>query len=206
MITVAQETFVRSIQPGDIGLILANNMFAKLQNLYRKRFKEGPLQASHGFFVRTPPMISEANGIFVSNATFLKDIGDKTKAWFFRNSALTADRLEDMNDYVDGMLDAGGHYSVGGIMQFGLAFFGLHKKVSDEAGVFCTELTGRTILRGGLPYITDTPVFAVTPSHQLNWFVEAGRMFGWDLAAHYDGDGGYFLKEETKDGSVSRAA
>lgn len=200
MISVAQDVFVKGIRPGDIGLILGDNMFAKLQNLYRNRFKEGPLQASHGFFVRQPPAITEANGAFVSDATFLKNIGDKTKTWFFRYPGITPAQLGDMDDYVDGMVDAGGHYSVGGIMQFGLKFFGIHKKLADEGGVFCTELTGRTILKGGLPYITTMKPFEVTPSLQLNWFMTGGSLDGWQLAAFYDGKGGYFLKEESQDG------
>lgn len=196
MRAVNQSTFVDSISEGDIGLICGSNPFAWLQNLYRHRFNEGPLQASHGFFVRKPPAITEANGIFVSNATFLKDIGDKTKAWFFRFPALTTEQLDDMEDYLDGMVDAGGHYSVGGIGQFALQFFGVHKKLADEGGVFCTELTGRAILKGGLPYIPDFPPYAVTPSRQLNWFMTDGSKLGWELAAFYDGAGNYVIQEE----------
>jgi len=197
MIKVASiNEFVDGIKPGDIGLICANNFFATLQNWYRKKEKEGPLQASHGFFVPNPPAITEADGLFVSHATFLKDIGDKTKAWFFRWPMLTLDQLDDMVDYTDGMVDAGGHYSVGGICQFGLQFFGVRKKVSNEGGVFCTELTSLTILKAKLPYITDTAPYAITPSHQLNWFMTAGAALGWVLAGHYDGAGGYFLQEE----------
>lgn len=193
MITTDKDTFIKSIQAGDIGLIHGHNFFAWLQNLYRERFKEGPLEASHGFYVRNPPEITEADGLFVSDATYLKDIGDKTEAWFFRFPQLTAVQLAAMNNYADGMVDSGGHYSVGGIMQFGLQFFGIRKKVANESGMFCTELTGKTILEAGLPYITDTAPFAVTPSHQLNWFMTSGQLAGWVLAAHYDGNGNYFL-------------
>lgn len=191
-----KDTFIKSISTGDIGLIHAHNLFATMQNLYRLRFKEGPLEASHGFYVRLPPEIAEADGLFVSNATYLKDIGDKTEAWFFRYPKLTGEQWADMEDYVDGMIDAGGHYSVGGIAQFALQFCGVRKKISDEGGVFCTELTGKVILKAGLPYITDVPPYAVTPSHQLNWFSTVGTTLGWILAAYYDGKGNYFLAEK----------
>lgn len=204
MNVVTSAQFVAGIKAGDIGLICGNNLFEKLQSLYRHRFNEGPMQASHGFFVRTPPMISEANGMFISNGTFLKNIGDSTKAWFFRWPNLTAEQLDDMDDYVDGMLDAGGHYSVGGIMQFGIKFFGFHKKLADESGVFCTELTGRTIIKGHLPYITDLPPYAITPSRQLNWFLGEGKKLGWVLAGFYDGERHYFLEEDSN-GSTKAA-
>ncbi len=195
MITVAATQFALSIKAGDIGLIHSNNFFAWLQNLYRARFKEGPLEASHGFYVSNPPTITEANGIFVSEATYLKDISDKTEAWFFRYPSLTPEQLDDMNDYAAGMVDAGGHYSVGGIGQFALQFVGVRKKLADESGVFCTELTGKLILKAGLPYITTVPAFCVTPSHQLNWFMTEGALKGWQLAGRYDGNGNYFLNE-----------
>lgn len=196
MITVTKDQFLSSLKAGDVGLIHARNAFAALQNLYRKRFNEGDLQASHGFLMLAPPRIAEANGLFVdSKSTVIKNIGDKTQCWLFRYEGLLPDQLARLLMYVDGAVDAGGHYSVGGILQFAARFFGIHKKVADEGGVFCTEFTSDALSKAGIPYVQDRPAYEITPSYQLNWFLTHGPMFGWYLAAHYDGASHYFVAE-----------
>lgn len=197
MQTCTKEQFLAALAPGDIGLIRARNLFATLQNWYRKKFNEGTEQASHGFLMTVPPSIAEANGVFVSSgSTVIKNIGDSTKCWVFRSNALTLAGLEKIEGFINGAVKAGGHYSVGGIMQFAAQFFGIRKKLVDEGGVFCTEFTSDAIIEAELPYITDRPPFQITPSYQLNWLLNEGPKFGWTLVAHYDGAGNYFLADQ----------
>jgi hypothetical protein len=186
--------FIASLKNGDIGLICAKNFFAVLQNLYRKRFKEGDAQASHGFFMKQTPSISEANGIVIKEATVNKNVGDTTKCWIFRYTKLTQEQVKGMNLYVAGAEETAGHYSVGGIMQFAKSFFTGKRNEPDESGVFCTEYTSRIVRAAGLDYISDLPTWQIDPSYQLNWFLNEGPKFGWILAAHYDGQK-FFIAE-----------
>ena len=197
MRVATKEDFLASLQSGDIGIILSRNLFATLQNWYRKKFKEGELAASHGFYLRAPPRIAEANGLFVRNdATIVKDIGDSTKCWVFRYTGLTPAQLDCMNGCADVAVQAGGHYSVGGIAQFALRFFNLHKSLSDEGGVFCTEFTGDLIVAAGIPYIDRKHTWEISPSAQLNWFLGLDALAkGWVLAGKYDGAGNYLLND-----------
>ncbi len=196
---VDQKTFAVSIAAGDVGVIRAKNFFATLQNWFRQKFNEGPNQASHGFFCKTPPEISEANGMIINgSATFLKDTGDSTEAWFFRYTKLTPEQLDDMLVFCLGAEETGGHYSVGGILQFAKAFVTGSRKMSDEGGVFCTEYTSDVISAGGIvaDYITNLKSWMIDPSTQLNWFLsEEAAAKGWILAGHYDGKGGYFVAD-----------
>jgi hypothetical protein len=184
-----KEEFLASLRSGDIGIIRADNVFAKLQNWYRKKFKEGELAASHGFYVRNPPRIAEANGMFITNdSTVVKNIGDKTKCWIFRYTLLTAAQRAAMNASADVAVQVGGHYSVGGIAQFALQFFGIRKKLADEGGVFCTEFTGDLIVGAGIPYVEGKGAFEIDPSYQLNWMLSPeAQEKHWILAGLYDG-------------------
>lgn len=185
--------FMSSLKPGDIGIINSSNFFGWLQNLYRKRFREGSLRASHGFILKIPPKVSEANGITVSgSATVTKYVGDSTECWIFRYLKLTPEQLDDINAYENGAEETGGHYSIWGILQFAKSFFTGKKDEKDESGVFCTEYTSRCILAGGITdYITTVPPWQIDPSSQLNWFMTDGIKMNWILAAHYDGKGNY---------------
>lgn len=195
MIQVSQTDWLAALRPGDICLTLGSDLFAKLQNLYRKKFNEGPLQASHGFLLTNPPEIIEADGLFVSRASIIKDVGNSGKCWVFRYMALTPEQQQKMLAYADGAVDAGGHYSVLGIAQFGLHFIGLQKKIGQEGGVFCVELTGNAIIEAKMPYISDRKPYDVTPSFQLNWFMGPAIPLGYQWAAHYDGAGKFLLNE-----------
>lgn len=193
---VSHEVFVNSIKAGDVGLLRAHNPFAWFQNLYRKRMREGEQRASHGFIVKTPPKISEANGPHIKEATFLKNIGDSTAVWFWRLKGIKGTEIEEMLDYCRGAEETGGVYSVGGIIEFFKSFLFKKKELKDKKGVFCTEYTSRIIISAGLgdKYITTRDPWEISPSFQLNWFFsnEAVR-FGWYLAAYYDGQKGYFI-------------
>ena len=132
--------------------------------------------------------------MFVKKANIIKNIGDKTECWVFRNLNLDPNQLQAMLAFADGAVESGGRYSVGGIIQFGLQYLGIKKKISDEAGVFCTEFTSRIIDAGGLPYITKLKPFEIAPSYQLNWFLGAeAKSEGWYLAAHYIPNGKFFV-------------
>ena len=192
---VSGDQFQSSIKNGDFGVIQASNFFATLQKLFWKKFKEGDLFASHAFYVKTPPQISEANGMIISsNATFLKDIGSETKCWFFRNSAMTSEELDDMNHYVEGAEETGGHYSIWGILQFAKAYITAKKDMKDESGVFCSEYVARIIEAAHVPF-TAIPPWQLDPSSLLNWAMsDDAKKKGWVLVAYYDGTpGGYFL-------------
>jgi hypothetical protein len=184
--------FVANVKNGDFGLIQSTNFFGKLQKLYWKKFKEGDLFATHGFYVKTPPQISEANGIIISsNATFLKDIGDTTKCWFFRNLYLTADQLTQMNLYVEGAEETGGHYSVWGILQFAKKYLTPTYQMKDESGVFCSEYQVRIIEAAHIP-CTTIPPWQVDPSSFLNWLMsDDAKAKGWINVGYYDGNKNY---------------
>lgn len=197
MKSVTNQQFIAALRKGDIGVICAKNFFATLQNLYRKKFKEGATQASHGFIMKSPPNISEANGIVIKEATVLKDVGDSTKCWIFRYTKLTTEQLAGMMLYVEGAEETAGHYSVGGIMQFAKSFFTGNPDTKDEQGVFCTEYTSRIIRAAGLDYVVGRDAWEIDPSYQLNWFLcDEARRMSWILAGHYDGAGNYFIADE----------
>jgi hypothetical protein len=86
MIEVSKEVWLKNLKNGDIGLLHGHNLFATLQNWRRKKYKEGDLFASHGFYIYHPPSIMESNGLFVSQGKIFKNIGDKTEVWIFRYS------------------------------------------------------------------------------------------------------------------------
>jgi hypothetical protein len=193
-----KDEFIKLMRPGDIGLILADNFFATMQNWLRVKEK-CPQRASHGFLVTNPPEIFESNGLHPSQATIIKNIGDSTKCWLFRHPDMNQEKFHDMMIYKDGCQQMGGHYSVGGIVQFGLQYVGIRKKLSDADGEFCTELTGHMILEAELPYVTELKPYEVHPSYQLSWFLGDGtdpRFYGfskgWKCALSYDGQGNYF--------------
>lgn len=192
---VSKNEWIKSARSGDIGLIRAKNLFSTMQNWYRNRFKEGEHRASHGFIVMKPPEISEANGILIKRATFIKNIGDSTMCWLFRSSYLTPHKQDDIRDFIRGAEQTGGHYSVAGIWQFCLSFFAGKKIMKDKSGVFCTEYTSRLINNARLPYM-DVPEWQISPSLQLNWFIKEGAAKGWFLAAYYDGNGKYFVEDK----------
>lgn len=191
--------FITSLHPGDIGVICANNFFARLQALYAHRFSEGPVAASHAFYVRNPPFITEANGIVIKgpskNTTIFKYVGDETKCWVFRYKELTLQQLCLMNCFADAAEQTGGHYSGGGIWQFAKAWITGRQNESDEGGVFCSEFDSDIILSAGLPFISDRPSWRIDPTYLLNWMLGQDRTLGkWQLAANYDGQN-YFVKE-----------
>jgi len=192
------DSWIASLNNGDIGLLRSNNFFATLQNWRRKKYKEGELFASHGFYIYHPPSIMESNGLFVSQGKLFKNIGGKTEVWIFRYGKITKDQVEDMNIYWEAMREGGAHYSIMGIAQFATQFLGVRKKITDASGVFCTEGTGKAIVKAEIPYITlmhaNVKDYEVDPSMQLNWFMsEEARQLGWYLACYYDGKGGYFV-------------
>lgn len=191
-----KEGFLAALHAGDIGLIRGSNLFATVQKWYAKKFKEGALTASHGFYIEKPPEIVEADGLYITRSAIIKDIGDSTKCWVFRYSKLTDGQLGAMNEGADIAVDSGGHYSIWGIGQFALRFFGVTKHIKDESGVFCTKLTGDLIVKAGVPYVAGKQTFEVDPSLQLNWFMsDEAKAAGWFLAASYDGAGNYFVDD-----------
>ena len=186
---ITQETWLKKLNNGDIGLILSKNPFSSLQNLFRKKFKEGEHRASHGFYVKTPPCISEANGLFIKpNQMLIKNIGGKTKVWIFRYKYLTNTQLEKMNVYAEAAEETKGQYSLKGIMQFAKRFL-FKTKMKDTAGVFCTEYTSHIIISGGCNYIKDKWPHEIDPSTQLNWMMSSDD---WELTLYYNGEGQYY--------------
>lgn len=196
MVEVTKERWLSLLEPGDIGLTCSRNLFATLQNWYRKKFKEGPERASHGLVIAEPPEIVESNGLHPSYGKIIKNIGDTTKVWVFRHPGMTPVKWALMEAYANGFIQGGGHYSVGGIVQFGLQFFGIRKRLTDAKGQFCTEFSGNMIITAGLPYITDRKAWEITPTDQLNWFVGPAQDVGWISALSYDGNGHYWANEE----------
>jgi len=185
---VNQGMFIANLKSGDIGIIDARNPFAWLQDLYRKKFHEGEYSASHGFCVADPPAIVESNGWKPSYAKITKFIGNTTKCWVFRNTAMNSQKWNNMRSYADGAIEMGGHYGIGNIIQFGLQFLGIRKKITDASGQFCTEFTSNLIEEAGLPYNVGKPFYAVTPSWQLNYMMgEQAKKDGWFLVCEYNG-------------------
>lgn len=194
------DEFIQALKSGDIGLICADNVFAKLQALYAHRFSEGAIGASHAFYVRNPPFITEANGIVIQGpskeTTVFKFVGDKTKCWIFRNVDMTPEQLCLMNCFADASETTGGHYSVGGIWQFAKSWVTGRQNESDEGGVFCSELVSDICLEANLkPFPKDRPSWRIDPTYLLNWMLKQDATLGrWQLAANYDGQN-YFVKE-----------
>lgn len=200
MKTVDKETFIKSIRAGDIGIIDAKNVFAVLQSWYAHRFAEGPRHASHAFYVSNPPYITEANGIVIKGeaqkVTFLKNIGDATKCWFFRYRALTPFQLAVMNAYAISAVQTAGHYSLGGILQFAKSFILGKRDEHDEGGVFCSEFVSDILLSAIPPedFIADREPFQITPTYLLNWMMAPAAKKAWAMPACYDGK--YFLADD----------
>ena len=187
---VSHEVFVSSVKAGDVGLLKAENHFAWFQDLYRRRMGEGDQKASHGFIVKEPPMISEANGPHIQEATFLKNIGSSTRCWFFRLKEIKGIHVDKMMDYCRGSEETDGIYSVHGILEFIKSFLFKKRDWKDRKGVFCSEYVSRIIIAAGLGdrYITTRDPWEISPSFQLNWLCsDEARRFGWVLAAYYDG-------------------
>jgi hypothetical protein len=96
---------------------------------------------------------------------------------------------------------AGGHYDIMDIVNFGWRFVqktltGKSSKMGNGSGMFCTEFTSSLIDLAGIPYM-DAQINEITPSLQLNWFMKAiNSGIGWILAAHYDGNGSYFIGDQ----------
>jgi hypothetical protein len=194
MQTSTKDGFLGTLRSGDIALISSKNLFATIESWYAKKFNEGSVLASHGLYLREPPRIAEANGLWVSNdSSVIKYIGDTTKCWVFRYSGITPEQVAEMNAAADMAVDAGGHYSIGGILEFGLQFFGIKKHLSNENGVFCTKFTGDLITLAGLPYVPGKQTFEVDPTAQLTWFLGDGAKAGWVLVASYDGAQNYLI-------------
>ena len=200
---VDRNMFLANLNKGDIGLIHSHNFFATLQNLYRKKFNEGPDEASHGFYIIDPPKIAESNGMVMTgpghgDPTILKFIGDKTECWVFRYAKIMAEQIDDMNMAATQAVAVGGHYGVSNIFQMGWrylkkTFTGKVVKMKDGPGMFCTEFTSSLIKLAKIPYLIE-PDYEITPSAQLNWFKTFGGDFSWFLASYYDGIGGYFIR------------
>lgn len=189
------DEWINSLETGDICLNLSSNIFSSLQNWYRKKIDKSDHRASHGFIVKTTPIISEANGFYIKSATINKFIGDTTEVWAFRHPAMNTERRDDVINYCEGAEENGGTYSIKGIVEYGLRFIGIKKKISDRPGSYCTEYTGKIIKQIDLPYIKDKETYQVTPSEQLSWFLSEkdGKRLGWELAAHYSKEKGYEL-------------
>ena len=182
------DEWLANLRPGDAGIIDAKNPFAWLQDLYRKKFKEGEHSASHGFVVAEPPTIVESNGWKPSYAFITKFIGDTTKCWVFRNKDMSGVKWEKMKSYADGAIEMGGHYGIGNIIQFGLQFLGIRKKLKDASGQFCSEFSSNLIQETNLPYNVGKPFYEITPSLQLNYFYsEQAKKDGWFLVCEYNG-------------------
>jgi hypothetical protein len=197
LVSVSKEVFLANLKSGDIGLICAHNFFATLQNWFRKRFDEGPQLASHGFYVIDPPKIVESNGLFITgpghdDPTIIKNIGDSTQCWVFRYLDLTIAQLESMNDSAEMAVDVGGHYSIGGILQFAKSFFTKKRNEPDESGVFCTEFTSDLVIHAGIPFLKKVP-WQIDPTTQLTWLKTEGYNFHWQLVNYYNGQGQYFI-------------
>lgn len=203
MRSVTRDEWVGALQCGDIGLCLGRSLFARLQDWYRREMKESDEKASHGFYVKAPPHISEADGWKVNGGNDVdRYFSNHHKIWIFRCSSLTPAQLANMNLYIRASEETGGIYSWGGIGQlakrFILKLLGKTSTVTDKRGVFCTEYTSRAILAAevdgqGLPYITDKLPQEIDPAVQLDWFLDVGvACRGWVLAAYYK-RGKFFL-------------
>lgn len=204
MIDVPQDRFLAYIKAGDVGVIKADNLFAKLQALYAHRFDEGPIAASHAFYVSNPPFITEANGILIKgepqNVTFLKYVGDETKAWFFRYPNLDPIQLARMNTYAQAAVACGGHYGVGQIWQFFRSWITGKQNECDEGGVVCSEFVSDIVRAAPIAEFLDPaiPSWRIDPTRLLNWLAVQGNQNPppWRLAAYYDGGGRYQIDEE----------
>jgi hypothetical protein len=194
-----QDQFLAAIRRGDIGLNCSNNLFSTLQDWYRRKVDKVEYRASHGFIVKDSPYISEANGPIIKQATITKFIGNTTKCWVFRYKESTPSQIKTMMTYCYSAEKNGGTYSAKGIFQFATnyfaSFFGKKVNFKDQQGTFCTEYSGNAILYSGWPYIKEKESQAISPSYQLSWLMsDEAISLGWELVAHYDGEGGFFVK------------
>ena len=168
-----------ALEPGDIGLIDHRDFFGWLEGLYARKYKEGTQIATHGFIVKSPPIITEATGVFIKDADIKKY--DGVPMWIFRNRSLTVDAWRLMATYIEATENGQGHYGFGGILAFAKSYFTGVRRFQNAAGEFCTDLTGEIIKAAGLPYLTNLNPWEVDPTTQLNWFLNGGAALGWEL-------------------------
>lgn len=191
--------FMDALQEGDIGVSQGRSIFARLQNLFRKR-RSGPevdMHASHGFYFKVPPSISEADGKLITGKNIVdRYLDGRHRVWVFRHHAVQDRHLKKMRAYVRGAEETGGIYAWKSIWQFAKRFF-TGKEMKDKPGVFCTEYTSRIIETGGLlPYL-EVDAHKIDPSTQLSWLMKNSIV--WPLVAYFD-RGDYYLPEKDKDG------
>jgi len=187
--------FSANLNAGDCGLILSDNIFSTMQNWMRLKNKE-PKRASHAFMLTNPPELTEANGLRTKKGEIYKFIGNSTKCWVFRNKKITPGQIDGIQDYCNGIVEGGGTYAVGSILQFALQYIGIRKKLSDETGMFCSELAVRSYRNEKLSICGDRPSYAISPSELLSWFYsDEALKNNWILSSFYDGK--YYWIEES---------
>ena len=192
--SVTKEFWLKSLHVGDIGICLGTSIFSKFQNISRNLGREGDKPASHGFFVKISPWISEADGRRVTGHNKIsRYFSDHHKIWIFRYPNLTQEQIDDMNLVVSTAEKVNGQYSWGGIKEFWKPWFGIPMK--ERAGVFCTEFTSAIIRAANLPYM-DKKDFEISPSRQREWFQDyAVPRKIVNLALYYE-NGKFYTEEE----------
>jgi hypothetical protein len=198
---VGMGEFINGLKGGDIGIILAKNFFAVLQNWQRKKFHV-PDRASHAFVMLGPPFIAEANGLYISapdakhptKPSIIKYIDGTTQVWIYRNKKATPELFAKALAYVHGATETGGHYGIQGILQFGLQFIGIQKKLVDTKGQFCSEFAVQMLEEMSLPIPKERKAHEITPSWLKWWFRSKGPDQGYELYGHYDGKGNYYAE------------
>lgn len=187
--------FLENLNTGDLGIILADNFFSTVQNWLRLKLGN-PKRASHAFILTDPPILTEANGARASEAKIGKYVGDKTKCWIFRFKPITVDQQKGIQDFAKGIVEGGSPYAIASIIQFGLLYLGIQKKVHDEAGMFCSELAVSALRNEDIPICDDNPSYSITPSSLLSWcFSSDASLRNWVLSSLWDGINYYIEKE-----------
>lgn len=165
-------------QNGDIAVIYRPGIAAWLQGLYAKKYHEGQIPASHGFFFKSPTLISEADGLSIHESPLSKYQKAGIKIWVFRYGYLVPSQLDIMNTYVEASEAGDARYSWDGICDFVKSYFTGKRTFNDPKGEFCTDYTGQIIKAAGIPYSLTLP-WEIDPTTQLNWLLTEGKLNGW---------------------------
>lgn len=216
-----KKEWLEVLKYGDVGICKGKSFFSRLQDWFRKK-RENQVEAiaSHGFFVKDSPQISEADGKKINGSNKInRYFSDYHTIWIFRSTILNNLSLKVLKSFINGAEQSGGLYSWGGIIEFVKKFFRKKHKMKDKRGMFCTEYVTKGNINAHIPFIDYDYVakalriskseakynFAhrVSPSMLLDWLIDVGCENGtWESIAFYS-EGRFYLNGNSNNAQKS---